>query len=562
MFFALPTRTAATEIHSRVTNALARAFPSADDGLVTVLAVPGYVAADDKTAQRLPGFRVLWNDDPTERYRYRGWAAENPKRYLAAAVAVGTIDQALFAALRVGHAHLRSTALLRHLLVVDEVHASDVYMTRLLEEVLHRHVAAGGHALLMSATLGASAKYRLLKACGDSSPLPSLDEARRLTYPSILVKTPGTNAVYIEIASPSGAAPAASKSVRTELLPSIGDPEAIAQRALEMARGGAKVLVIRNTVSGCLAVQQALEQLAEASGEKSLLFRCKGIAAPHHSRYARDDRKALDLAIEASFGKHRPEGGLVAVATQTVQQSLDLDADVMLSDLCPMDVLLQRVGRLFRHDRSGRRPAGFESPRLLVLVPETRDLSDLIRKGGKVSQVQGLGSVYDDLRVIEATWRLLEKHETLEIPQMNRELVEGATHPHALDEIAAPGDTRWHDHEALVVGSSSAKHGQAALNLFDWETPFDETEFPSGDTSRRIASRLGADDRRVVFESPPTGPFGAPVKELSIPSYWIGETNDDLQPTVLSCECDGFDFEIQGSSSRFRYNRHGLARGG
>lgn len=118
-----------------------------------VLAVPGYPEVDGAKGQRLAPFEVLWPEEVREQLctRYRGWAVENPKRYLAGAIIVGTIDQVLLSTLAVSHSHLRATSLLRLLLVVDEVHASDSYMTRLLEAVLERQVAAGGHALLMSA---------------------------------------------------------------------------------------------------------------------------------------------------------------------------------------------------------------------------------------------------------------------------------------------------------------------------------------------------------------------------------------------------------------------------
>lgn len=124
LYFALPTRIAATQIHRRVCDAVARLWP--DDGRPrALLAVPGYVKVDDAEARGiLPGFEVLWADKPDEAEAHRRWAAENPKRFLAAQIAVGTIDQALLSNLQVRHAHLRSAALLRHLLVVDEVHAS------------------------------------------------------------------------------------------------------------------------------------------------------------------------------------------------------------------------------------------------------------------------------------------------------------------------------------------------------------------------------------------------------------------------------------------------------
>jgi hypothetical protein len=86
--------------------------------------------------------------------REQVWAASRPKKYLAGTIAVGTIDQALLATTKAKHAHLRLSCLTRSLLVVDEVHASDRYMETLLGALLRFHQRAGGHALLLSATLG------------------------------------------------------------------------------------------------------------------------------------------------------------------------------------------------------------------------------------------------------------------------------------------------------------------------------------------------------------------------------------------------------------------------
>jgi CRISPR-associated endonuclease/helicase Cas3 len=179
LYFALPTRSAATQMHRRVHEAVQRAFASPP---VVILAVPGYLRVDEVEGRRLPPFEVLWPDE--DRFRFRAWAAEAPKRFLAGCVVVGTIDQVLLSSLMVGHAHLRATALLRHLLVVDEVHASDAYMARILEDVLARHWAAGGHAILLSATLGSEARSRLLTPEEHVRPL-AFAEAEAAPYPLI-----------------------------------------------------------------------------------------------------------------------------------------------------------------------------------------------------------------------------------------------------------------------------------------------------------------------------------------------------------------------------------------
>ena len=372
LYFALPTRTAATQIHRRVQAAVSRAFWTRRRWCSPV---PGYLMVDDVSGERLAPFDVLWNDSDAERFRYRGWAAENAKRYLSGAVVVGTIDQVLLSSLMVSHAHLRATALLRHLLVVDEVHASDAYMGRILEHVLQRHRAAGGHALLLSATLAGEARFRLLNP-GVPSARPGLQEAKRKSYP--LLSHRGAEARGIPV-PPAGRNPSSRRRRQTRDEPT-GSREAM---ALDAAAQGAKVLVIRNTVTDCVATQLALETAAAASDRTQLLFACQHVPAPHHSRFARADRAALDAALEARLGRTRPDGGCVVVATQTVQQSLDIDADLLLSDLCPSDVLLQRMGRLHRHARP--RPESFGTPETLVLVPDriwASELRNRVRPAG------------------------------------------------------------------------------------------------------------------------------------------------------------------------------------
>ena len=99
----------------------------------------------------MPDWRVRWDDNPDEAKLMARWAAESAKRYLAATIAIGTVDQAILAGLQVKHAHLRSSALSRSLLVIDEVHASDPYMTEVQNRLLKIYLQRGGYAMLMSA---------------------------------------------------------------------------------------------------------------------------------------------------------------------------------------------------------------------------------------------------------------------------------------------------------------------------------------------------------------------------------------------------------------------------
>lgn len=544
LYFALPTRAAATQLHDRVRKMVSRLFPP-DHRPATVLAVPGYFKVDDIEGRPLPGFNVLWDDDPDKR-NPRFWAAENPKRYLAARIAVGTIDQVLISSLMVKHAHLRSTALMRHLLVVDEVHASDPYMNRLLEAVLDHHLGAGGYALLMSATLGTAMKARLLG--GARAEMPSPLDAIKTPYPLLTVRGSDSSQSVAIGGKPS------QKTVNIELSPHMEEPEMVASRALAAARAGAKILVVRNTVNAAVATQQALESLCQNDPHPPL-FRCENVVSLHHGRFAREDRKILDACVEKQIGRERPDGGLIIIGTQTLEQSLDIDADLLISDLCPMDILLQRLGRLHRHKRD-HRPAGFETARAIILHPGERDLSPGQRGLGRY----GLGGyVYPDLRAIEATLRLLEQHECLQIPAMNRELVERATHPALVDALADELGPVWKQHGQDLAGQISGKKNSATSVIIRLHEPFRETQFPGKE--ERITTRLGAQDRLVDWGegiTPPHGPFGAPAHHLVLPAYLCGGIAPDAIAAIEQADGTGVRFRLGGA--HFTYDRWGLRK--
>ena len=178
LYFALPTRAAAVQIHARVHAAMSQFF--GEGAPEVVLAVPGYLRVGEAQGHPLPDWRVRWDDNPDEAKLMARWAAESAKRYLAATIAVGTVDQAMLAGLQVKHAHLRSSSLSRSLLVIDEVHASDHYMTEVQSQLLKVHLRRGGYAMLMSATLGAAARAKWM-----GRRTPRFVEAVAAPYPAV-----------------------------------------------------------------------------------------------------------------------------------------------------------------------------------------------------------------------------------------------------------------------------------------------------------------------------------------------------------------------------------------
>jgi CRISPR-associated endonuclease/helicase Cas3 len=582
MYFAVPTRTAAKQLYTRVYEAVQRVYENMNASPPPVVqAVPGYYKIDGVEGTPVAPFKVRWHDDAEENEaRERRWAAEGPKRYLAGAIVVGTIDQVLLSALQVRHAHMRGAALLRHFLVVDEIHASDVYMTRLLSAVLDHHLAAGGHAMLMSATLGTESRLRLTKETIRDEDIPSPDEAAQIGYPLVTHVSAERDNPTREVTKPSGY----EKNVSVTTKHIADDPEAIARRAIDAARNGARVLIIRNLVDDCRAVHEAIEKQL-GSDAADVLLSLGNTPVPHHSRYADSDRKRLDAAIERAFGEEDEHGnripirGVIAVATQTVQMSLDISASLMMTDLCPVDVLLQRIGRLHRHGRT--HPAEFEEPECIMLTPKDRDLSPAIVKGGEkdgqgLQGNHGLGTVYADLRVIEATWRLLEDDEiaTWTIPEDNRRLVERGTHPHVLRDLVEEKrqsgsdavDDAWDRHQNWVVGARTADAVTAKHVLLQRHKAFGYQEFR--EDLEKVKTRLGQDDVRVEFPNVMPSPLAPDEKPsisiLSIPDHLIrdrdeeGVSFEDLEAGDVENDRDGFCFTA--NDKRFRYNRLGLSR--
>ncbi|BBP97839.1 CRISPR-associated helicase/endonuclease Cas3 [Burkholderia sp. SFA1] len=541
LYFALPTRVAAVQVYERVRDFVRRLWPS--DAPVVVRALAGYESADGSDMIALPDYEVLWSDNPDDIAASKRWAAESPKRFLAATIAVGTIDQALLAGLSVRHAHLRHAALSRSLLVVDEVHASDTYMSELLEHLLKAHLATGGHALLLSATLGSRQRVRFQNRAHP----PCIEEACAVPYPALI------DGARISKLGRSGA----KKHVHWQTCRAIDDFAHVARIAVDAARQGARVLIVRNTVPSAIATQEAIESMVD---DRAWLFDVNGVATLHHSRFSRQDRPRLDEEVEARIGKKRD--GMkpcIVVGTQTLEQSLDLDADLLITDICPMDVLLQRIGRLHRHVRpASARPEAFREAHVWVLIPESGSFDAYLeRPRHGLGRLHNGGGVYSDLRMIEATRRLIEARGEREIPRDNRKLVEHATHPDCLDAIAAEFGPAWQALSQQLDGSESAKLVIARLQALDYAASFEALAFPGND--ERVATRLGAKDRLIRFDPPVRGPFGIDVREIAMRHHMLPDDLDpDAAPSDIALCHDGFAFSLGGA--RFTYDRFGVRK--
>ena len=546
MYFALPTRTAATQIYNRIVNLIESVFPEIAIRPPVILAVPGYLHKNDSDAPISP---ILWNDSVDNS---RFWASENSKRYLSGCVVIGTIDQLLLSGIQSNHAHLRGFSSLRSLLIVDEIHSSDEFMQSLLQYVLQRHHKAKGHTLLMSATVRYELKKELFsKITRTQMESLSLEQCvTNIPYPSVSGYLNGT-LIHTAIEQNSY-----QKRIIFDLSPTIEFAVDVAKSALDHARKGAKVLVIRNTVQGCLEVQHSIESIM-CDSDRELLFTIKDHITCHHSRFATGDRKILDRGLEQRFVQ---PGGCIIVATQTVEQSLDLDADLVITDLCPIDVLLQRVGRLHRKEKE-QRPTGYTEARCIVLVPQERDLLARFvpNKTKKYTLPNGFGSVYENLLMMETTWRVLEsvKARTIEIPKENRWLIEQSLHPDVLRNVESE-DERWKVLQRMLFVRSITSNQQASHIHLDWTKEYIDS-FPAKDVDQNIVTRLGANDRTVSFVESFVSCFGNRITELKIPDHLC--LNIDVVPEKINHiqENNGV-VTFQLGTNNFQYSRLGLEK--
>ncbi len=268
------------------------------------------------------------------------------KRGLLSEYAVGTVDQALLGILPTKHQFIRLWGLGNRVVVLDEVHAYDTYTSGLIETLVRWLRALGSSVVLMSATLPNAKRAALLKAFGAAH----VPEA---AYPRI------TRALAHDptpIAQTFAARQQPTLTVQGVSL-ELGQ---MAQKALEQARGGGCVACIVNTVQRAQDLYQLL--VSSPDGVEVCLF---------HARFPLEDRLRLERWVKVKFGKHsalgrrRPRKAIL-VATQVVEQSLDLDFDVMFTDLAPIDLVLQRAGRLYRHARKAEERHGHTQPVLWV----------------------------------------------------------------------------------------------------------------------------------------------------------------------------------------------------
>lgn len=421
LYVALPTQATGNALFKRALTFLEQF----SEGPLDVQLVHGG-AAMNADIQHLRGIA----NDQQESLSASAWFSQR-KRPLLSPYGVGTVDQALFGVLNVKHHFVRLWGLANRVVVLDEVHAYDTYTNGLIVALLRWLKALGCSVVLMSATLPLARREELLRAWD------VVDGVPELAYPRVLLADDdGVRGEHF------GARPLAA--IHLDWVAESID--ALADQAIGLLDAGGCGALIVNTVD---RAQQLYRCVRERLGESCELFL-------FHARYPADVRAECERKVLTAFGDQgeRPSRALL-IATQVAEQSLDIDFDFMLSDLAPVDLLLQRAGRLHRHKRE--RPPVHRQARLWVAGLQRDKLPEL--------KETAWGYVYDSY-ILLRTWALLRDERELQLPGDIDRLVQAA-----YDDDALPADLEATAREQIEIESYGEylariqKERREALNI-------------------------------------------------------------------------------------------------
>lgn len=522
VFVALPTMATSNAMYERVAKTYRRLFAGGSHpSLVLAHGARHLSAAFISSIGGLTDATQTYGaDDEAASSQCASWLADNRKKSLLADAGVGTLDQALLAILPSRFQSLRLFGLARHILIVDEVHAYDPYMNKLLQTLLSFQAALGGSAILLSATLPLQVRQQMLNSFARGLGMEESPRATSSDYPLVTHFSATSGITETSVL--------ASHFRRSSVVLKLAyEREEIERMIIEASSQGKCVCWIRNTVHDALAGYESLRPRIEP--HRLMLF---------HARFAMGDRLDIENAVRATFGPGSGEekrSGKVLIATQVVEQSLDLDFDMLISDLAPMDLLIQRAGRLHRHlrdEKGNPLPCGEQAdrrdpPRFFIHapVPEDGAGADWYK-----AVFPGAAFVYPSHGSLWLSARLLREREALRMPEDARELIEAAFSeeaedlvPVALRQRDLEAEAQWQADRSLAhINMLKLEEGyRATLNQWreDMRTP---TRLGDMETTVRLARWDGA-KLTPWYER---GDFPWDMSQVNIRSHFVSAEAD------------------------------------
>lgn len=410
------------------------------------------------------------------------------KRMLDASC-VGTVDQAMKAAMNVMYNDLCLVAVSNKVLIIDEVHAYDIYMQEIISSLVMWCRQLGIPMIMMSATLSSKQKMMIAEALGRGVKF----EDKR--YPLITTVTKDEKTGKLTVKETGVGESFIKRTLRIKTIPYLEDTEKCAEAVIEEYKKGGCVCFIANTVS---FADRLYRKVSEMTGSVIL----------YHSHYTVLRRAQIERACDKMFGKNgdRPESYIV-IATQVIEVGVDNDFDMIISEIAPIDILLQRAGREFRH-MDIVRPPSRTSPEFIVVVPN----------GGSFG---ASGYVYYE-EILQRTKDVVGEGIDVNIPEDIRVLVD-KVYAAAQPCSASEAFMRYRQDEALKkTAGEIAAIGDPAKIKFN--TDMSRLLVKDEDEFGRYATRIGNDSVRcaVIPEwlfkkyTEETGFRGAPGKETAI----------------------------------------------
>jgi CRISPR-associated endonuclease/helicase Cas3 len=474
LYFALPTMATSNAMYQRLRLVWSRLFTD-DSRPSLVLAHGSRHLNPDFIASLMPAQPEDAGYGPQEisgSAQCNAWIADSRKRAMLADLGVGTVDQALLGILPRRHQSLRLLGLASKVLVMDEIHAYDAYTGHLLERLLESHSRQGGSAVLLTATLPIEQRRRLVAAWQRGRSQTDKESPAETAFPLLThVSDEQINEIPVESMRGSG---------RRLPVDFLNHPDQAIAQIRDIICRGQCVCWIRNTVDDAIEACQKLIA-AGVSADSITLF---------HARFTMADRQRIEEEVMARFGKGSSAGqrnGQVLIATQVVEQSLDVDFDAMISDLAPIDLLIQRAGRLHRHprDAEGDRVLALDQrppPRMKVLAPSWCERPD---EHWVRHLLPGTAAVYDDIVCLWRTVRVLREFGGIDLPARSRDLIEGVYSPE-LDDLP---DT-LEDAALAVEGRKRGGTGMARFNSIKLEKGYSLDSADGWSDDEEIGTRL------------------------------------------------------------------------
>jgi CRISPR-associated endonuclease/helicase Cas3 len=515
-YIALPTQATSNQMFSRVKEYISNRY---SENVVNLMLLHSHanLSSEFKTmikdANQITSFGTIYGEKSFDGAKSSVVAAEwftQRKRGLLSPFGVGTVDQILLAVQQTRHVFVRLFGLSNKTIIIDEVHAYDTYMTTLLDNLIKWLSALGCSIILLSATLPRKRSEQLLKAyaCGKEIEDNSLSSDSMQDYPRISWLS-GNKIKYSHVLS------SIPKNLQIKWVDGrIPENEhgefAIGEKLSEILKDGGCAAIICNTVN---RAQKIYHQL-----KKYFPNQDAGDGFPEldlfHARFLWKERNQREKRALIRFGKPesivetednekmkvlRPKRAIL-VATQVIEQSLDLDFDVMISDMAPVDLILQRAGRICRHDRGPR------TSTLYICKPENE--TDGIPQFDK-----GTEAVYKDARyILLRSWISLEqgKDHEISIPGDVESLIENTYGEENINECILSSLKQEIDRCQTAYkckNEDDSKEGESRVikppeysgQLWRMTENSFEEDSPESHKAHRALTRLGPPSFQIIF---------------------------------------------------------------